>query len=144
MDRIDTELVRLLCENARYTLKELSERVFLSPPAVASRIERLNKMGIIRGYTALLDNSKLGRGIMAYISIKIPPERKQAFFDRVPLIENVIECNYITGNYSVILKAVFKTTEELDVLVTSLQEFGHTQTQIVFCSPVPHREIPVL
>ncbi len=142
MDRIDAELIRLLCENARYTLKELSERVFLSPPAVASRIERLNKEGVIRGYSAILDNTKLGRGIMAYISVKIPPERKQAFFDLVQTIENIIECDCVTGNYSVILKASFSTTEELDLLVTSLQEFGHTQTQIVFCTPVPHRESP--
>ena len=47
MDKIDRKLIRLLQENARYTLKQLSEKVYLSSPAVAARIEKLEELGII-------------------------------------------------------------------------------------------------
>lgn len=52
MDKIDKKLLRLLQENARYSLKQLSEKVYLSSPAVAARIEKLEEEGIITGYHA--------------------------------------------------------------------------------------------
>ena len=52
MDNIDKELLYLLQENARYPLKHLASKVFLSSPAVSARIERLESSGIINGYHA--------------------------------------------------------------------------------------------
>ena len=55
MDKIDKELLRLLTENARKPLNQLAQKVFLSSPAVASRIEKLEREGVIQGYTAKVD-----------------------------------------------------------------------------------------
>jgi Lrp/AsnC family leucine-responsive transcriptional regulator len=55
MDRIDVKLISLLQKNARYSLKQLAEQVFLSSPAVSSRIEHLEKEGYIMGYQAEVD-----------------------------------------------------------------------------------------
>ena len=63
MDQIDQKLLELLRENARMPLKKLAEQVFLSPPAVAARMERLEQRGIIQGYRAVVSPKALGREI---------------------------------------------------------------------------------
>ena len=54
MDKIDRKILSLLQENARYPLKYLAQKVFLSSPAVSTRIERMEKAGIITGYHATI------------------------------------------------------------------------------------------
>jgi Lrp/AsnC family leucine-responsive transcriptional regulator len=56
---------------------------------------------------------------------------------------NVIECDCVTGNYSMLLKVVFPSTTELDTFIGQLQKFGKTSTQIVFSTPVAPRGIDV-
>ena len=70
MDKIDKKLLRLLQENARYSLKQLSEKVYLSSPAVAARIEKLEEEGIITGYHADISLDKMGYHITAFINLK--------------------------------------------------------------------------
>ena len=60
MDKIDAMLITLLQENARAPLKVLASKVFLSAPAVSSRIDKLEKQGIILGYNTIIDRLKLG------------------------------------------------------------------------------------
>lgn len=140
MDSIDKQLISLLTQNARMPLKQLSEMVHLSPPAIASRIERLEKLKIISRYTAVLDSSKLGYSIIAFVNLAMPPQRKGEFAEFVKNCSNVLECYHVAGAYSMIMKVCFPTTVELDAFVTQLQNFGKTQTQIVFSAVVSQRE----
>ena len=50
-------------------------------------------------------------------------------------------CNCVTGKYSMLIKVAFNTTMDLDTFIGKLQHFGNTETQIVFSTPVEHREI---
>lgn len=143
MDKIDKKLISLLQENARYSLKHLAEQVYLSSPAVSSRMERLEKEGYITGYRAVVDEQKLGYPITAYISLEISPRQKPDFYPFVTACPNVLECNCITGSYSMLIKVAFASTQELDAFIGQLQAFGNTQTQIVFSTAVRPREIQV-
>jgi Lrp/AsnC family leucine-responsive transcriptional regulator len=143
MDRIDKKLLRLLQENARYSLKQLSEKVFLSSPAVAARIQKLEDDGIISGYHADISLDKMGYHITAFINLEITPKQKAEFLPFISRVPNVIECNTVSGNYSMLMKVSFPSTTDLDVFIGQLQKFGHTETQIVFSVPVPHRGIVV-
>lgn len=143
MDKIDRKLLRLLQENARYSLKQLAEKVYLSSPAVSSRIERLEKEGFIKGYQAQIDMEKLGCHIIAFISLEMDPRQKPTFYPFISKCSNVLECNCITGNYSILIKVAFPTTQELDGFIGKLQKFGNTQTQIVFSTVVEHRGIQI-
>lgn len=80
MDKIDRKLIKLLQENARYSLKYLAEQVFLSPPAVATRIDKLEKSGVITGYSAKVDKLKLGYNITAFINLAMSPKEKPVFY----------------------------------------------------------------
>ena len=143
MDKIDKKLVILLQENARMPLKVLAEKVFLSSPAVSARIERLEKEEIIVGYEAKINQLKLGYHITAFINLEIAPVQKPEFYPFIKSCPNVIECNCVTGNYSMLLKVAFPSTMELDTFIGQLQKFGRTSTQIVFSTPVEPRGIDV-
>lgn len=143
MDEIDKKLVSLLQKNARMPLKALAEQVFLSSPAVSARIERLEKAHIIDAYEAKVNKQILGYIITAFINLEIEPAQKTEFYPFVQNCPNVLECNCVTGNYSMLMKVAFKNTEELDSFIGRLQEFGKTNTQIVFSTPVEARGIDV-
>lgn len=143
MDKIDLKLIDLLQKNARYSLKHLAEEVFLSTPAVSSRILKLEEAGIITGYSAHVDPLKLGFNIKAFINLEMTPKQKQEFYPFIAACPNVLECNCVTGKYSMLIKVAYHTTLELDAFIGELQKFGGTETQIVFSTPVEHREIDV-
>jgi Lrp/AsnC family leucine-responsive transcriptional regulator len=143
MDKIDKMLITLLQKNARMPLKALAERVFLSSPAVSARIEKLENEQIIEGYEVKVNQAKLGYHITAFINLEIAPAQKPDFYAFVKECPNVIECDCVTGNYSMLLKVVFPSTTELDTFIGQLQKFGKTSTQIVFSTPVAPRGIDV-
>lgn len=141
MDEIDKTLLALLQKNARMQLKQLAPHVFLSPPAVAARIEKLEQSGIITGYHASIDPEKLGYPIMAFIELTMAPEMKGEFIEFIEKEKNVTECYHVAGAYSMLIKAVYPTPTQLDAFVGSLQRFGKTQTQVVFSTVIKPREI---
>lgn len=143
MDSIDMQILDMLQHNARTPLKTIAEKVFLSSPAVSTRIEHLEKHGIIKGYTAIVDKEQLGYHITAFINLEMEPIQKQDFYPWVSEIPNVLECNCVTGDYSMLLKVVFPSTVDLDVFIGKLQQFGKTSTQIVFSTPVEHRGVKI-
>ena len=96
MDNIDKKILHLLQENARYPLKHLASKVFLSSPAVSARIERLEKSGIISGYHASVAPVSLGYHITAFINMALDPKRKPEFYPFIQACPNVLECNCVT------------------------------------------------
>lgn len=144
MDHIDRQLLSMLQENARIPLKQLAEKVYLSSPAVGARIERLEKKGIIKGYHTDIDWLKLGNHITAFINLEVAPAQKPEFYPFIKACPNVMECNCVTGNFSMMIKVCFKSTMELDEFIGEIQKFGKTSTQIVFSTAVEHRGIQVL
>lgn len=143
MDDIDKKIINLLQENARTPLKTLAEHVFLSSPAVSARIEHLEKEKIITSYEAKVNQNKLGFHITAFINLEIIPTQKDEFYPFVKACPNVIECNCVTGDFSMLIKVAFPDTAELDGFIGRLQRFGRTSTQIVFSTPVETRGIDV-
>jgi Lrp/AsnC family leucine-responsive transcriptional regulator len=143
LDDIDRKILKLLQENARMSLKTIAESTFLSSPAVSARIEKLEKDGVISGYHALVDPVKLGYHIIAFINLNVLPEDKPRFYTYVESIPHVMECNFVTGEYSMLMKVAFQSTMELDLFIGQLQKFGKTNTQIVFSTHVGPRGIDV-
>lgn len=143
MDKIDLKLIELLQKNARYSLKYLAKEVFLSTPAVSARILKLEESGIITGYSAQVNPLKLGYNIKAFINLEMSPKLKPEFYPFIAACPNVLECNCVTGKYSMLMKVAYHTTVELDSFINELQKFGNTETQIVFSTSVENRGIDV-
>ncbi|HJD20900.1 MAG TPA: Lrp/AsnC family transcriptional regulator [Candidatus Gemmiger faecigallinarum] len=143
MDRIDRRIIDILQADARAPLKEIAEQVFLSSPAVSARIARLEQAGLLRGYQAQVDAPALGYGVKAFINLELDPQRKPEFYPYIESCPNVVECNCVTGDYSMLIEVLFASTQELDHFINRLQQFGRTHTQIVFSTCVEHRGVPV-
>ena len=141
MDQIDREIINMLQKNARIPLKAIAQEVHLSIPAVSARVERLERVNVICGYTMIADPVKMGYHITAFINMELKPEQKDGFCKFIRGGRNVAECNNITVAYSMLIKVLFPSTMELDRFVGTLQKYGKTQTQIVFSSIVSARSI---
>ena len=101
------------------------------------------RWGIILGYNTVIDRQKLGYHITAFINLELSADQKSEFYPFINSCPNVLECNCITGVYSMLIKVAFPSTQELDTFIGKIQRFGNTSTQIVFSTPVPQREIIV-
>ncbi|MDD3570148.1 MAG: Lrp/AsnC family transcriptional regulator [Lachnospiraceae bacterium] len=143
MDSIDRKIIDILQKNARTPIKDIAKEVFLSSPAVSARIEKLEKSGIIIGYHAQINPFLFGYNIRAFINLEVEPFQKKDFYPFIQAIPNVIECNCVTGDYSMLISVVFQTTVQLDHFINELQNFGRTKTQIVFSTSVEHRGIAI-
>lgn len=143
LDSIDKKIIDILQKNARTPIKDIAKDVFLSSPAVSARIEKLEKSGIIIGYHAQINPFLFGYNIRAFINLEVEPFQKKEFYPFIQAIPNVIECNCVTGDYSMLISVVFQTTVQLDHFINELQNFGRTKTQIVFSTSVEHRGIAI-
>ncbi len=132
IDEMDVQILNLLKMNARISLKDLSSEVHLTTPAIASRIDKLESAGFIKGYHADIDLEKIGYKIKAFIQMSVQPDDQRKFYDFIQRKDFILECSHITGPYSMLLKVVTPSTSELDTLIGELQAFGRTETQVVF------------
>ncbi|WP_125769011.1 Lrp/AsnC family transcriptional regulator [Companilactobacillus furfuricola] len=139
MNDIDQKILNYLQSNGRLSIKKLSEALFITAPAVSQRLKKLEENGYIKSYNAHLNLEKLGLKIKAFIQLEVSPDQKPQFYEYIKSIPNIIECDCITGPYSMILQGVFKSTQDLDDLINELHRFGGTSTQIVFSTPIENR-----
>ena len=122
LDAVDQKIIELLQENARISIKDIAAQVFLSSPAVTSRIERLEKNGIINGYHAEVNPEAMGYNVKAFINLDLNPIQKKDFYPFVESVPNVVECNCVTGDYAMLLEVQFANTGELDKFIDKYQE----------------------
>lgn len=139
LDKTDEKILDILQDNARMSLKDIAEQVSLSPTAVGSRIDRMLQEKVLEGFTTRLNPEAMGHYIKAFINLQVDPAEKEKFYPYIDGILNVVECNFVTGDYSMLIEVRFPTTSELEAFVQDLQKFGKTKTQIVFSTNVKHR-----
>lgn len=141
MDAIDKKIIKILQGNARMPIKDIASMVSLSSPAVSTRIAKLEKDGIIQDYILRLNRERLGYHIIAYVQLEMEPSMKPKFHEEMRKCINVLECCNVTGQFSQILKAVFKSTNDLDAFLTRIQTYGRTSTHIVLSAHIPSRDL---
>lgn len=83
----------------------------------------------------------MGYHIKAYVNLKVEPSDKHEFYKYIEKIPNVLECDCVSGEFAMLIKVIFESTELLDSFINELQRFGKTNTQIVFSTPVIVRGI---
>jgi Lrp/AsnC family leucine-responsive transcriptional regulator len=139
MDATDYQLVNLLQANGRMTQLEVSRAVGLSQPAVAERIRKLEARGVITGYAAHVDATKLGNDITAFIGVSIEhPRFFEGFAKKVLELPDVLEAHRVAGQDSYLLKVRTRNTRSLDVLLVetlrAIPGVTRTNTTIVLSS----------
>ena len=139
MDDLDYKILNILQRNGRITVKQIAEECFISSPSVSVRLQNLENNNYIKNYQAMVNYQKLGYSIKAYVNCAVNAKDKDAFYQYIEAIPNVVECDCITGDYSMLLKVYFPNTVDLDNFINALQRFGDTKTHIVFSTNVGPR-----
>ncbi|MCR5798191.1 MAG: Lrp/AsnC family transcriptional regulator [Eubacterium sp.] len=143
LDAIDKKILQMLQVDARTPVKDIAQEVFLTAPAVSARINHLIEEGYITGFHATINPQLLGYHIKSFINLEVDPKDKKDFYAFINERVNVVECNCVTGDYSMLLEVMFKSTNDLDQFIGELQSYGRTKTLIVFSTLIEHREIIV-
>jgi len=143
LDSTNLRLIAELQEDARLTLAELGRRVGLSSPAVAERLGRLERDGVIRGYRAEVDPRALGYALSAVIRIRPAPRQIAEVARRAQETPEVVECDRITGDDCFVMRAHVRDVDHLEEVIDRFTLFGQTTTSIVQSSPVPRRGVHV-
>lgn len=109
LDAKDLAILKLLQQNARITVKEISEKIHLSTTPVHERIKRMEDSGVIKQYATLVDPSKVKKGLMVICYVSLKQHSKNAgdkFIKTIHELNEVIECYNISGEFDFMLKVV--------------------------------------
>lgn len=124
LDKIDLEILNEIQKNSKITHKQLSLKLNLSATAVFERIKKLERLGIIKGYSAILSRKALGKELMVFSHIKLERHSQQnitEFEKQIQLLKEVHECFHVSGDYDFILKMSFSDMDSYrDFLVNKL------------------------
>lgn len=140
LDGTSWKILELLQQNARLPFSEIGRQVGLSAPAVAERVRRMEEAGIIRGYRAEVDPGRLGYTLEVFIRAEITHSNHDAAIRYIAQLPNVLEFWNLTGRDGYLIRAVFRSVQELEqVLNQKLGVYGTTTTALVLSKPVAFR-----
>jgi Lrp/AsnC family leucine-responsive transcriptional regulator len=114
IDRIDEQIIEALQKDARLSSADLAEVASLSASPCWRRVKRLEELGVIRGYHALIDPAKLGYEVMALVQVSLEQKgaaQLRAFEEAVSILRPVIACHCISGHYDYQLTVVAESLE---------------------------------
>ena len=122
LDRIDRRLLAELQDDGRITNVDLARRVELTAPPCLRRVRALEEGGVIKGYHAQLDASKLGFAITVFALVSLKSQAEEAlqqFEDHLRTLPEVRECHMLNGEIDFILKIVSKDLQSFQEFLTS-------------------------
>lgn len=119
MDTIDMAILDALKRNARASASQIGRQVSLSVPAVAERIRKLERAGIIAGYALRIDREKTGYSLLAFLLVRVGgTENAKAFRGEIVRHACVLECHHVTGAYDYLLKVAAEDVRALEQFIS--------------------------
>jgi len=122
LDHMDHRIIGELRSDARVSWRELGERVHLSPTSVADRVRRLERLGVVAGYTVRVDPAALGRTVRAVVDVSLGPgDQVDRFETALASREEVVFAAYVTGTADYSINVECEGAEGLDAFVRWLR-----------------------
>ena len=128
MDRTDYQILNLLQDDSRCTLRRMGDLVGLTPPAVSERIRRMEESGVIRGY---------------HIDVALEPDKYDKFCDFCSSQSAVISHYHVVGEFNALLRFAVRDTQQLDQLLSLIKKFGDSRTSIELKTLFDSKDIPL-
>lgn len=144
LDALNAKILRCLQENARQSNAEIGRQVGISSPAVSERIKKMEDLGIIEGYKALVSPFELGYQLKAIITLRAFMGKLKPFLEKVKSYDEVINCYRITGDENIVMEVVLKNQKHLESFIDQLITYGESKTQIVLSRVVKQKEIKAI
>ena len=147
LDSLDKKILRMIAEDARIPFLEVARACEVSGAAIHQRMQKLNKLGVLKGSHFLIDPEKIGYETCAYIGLNLRnPETFDKAVDALRDIPEVVECHYTTGDYDLFIKLYAQNNHHLlTILHDKLQPLGlaRSETIIAFGSAFD-RQLPIV
>lgn len=138
LDRIDFQILRRLQHDGRISNVNLARSVNLSPTPCLERVRRLEAAGYILGYVALLDPTRLDKGVISFVQVlldRTTPDVFRRFKEEISLCPEVMECHMVAGGFDYLLKVrtrdMFAYRNFLGDKLTGMPGISQTHTYVV-------------
>ena len=123
MDKLDYQIITELRRNARQTASDISKSIHLSVSTVIERIRKMEKSGLIKTYTVITNDQKLGNDITVMMEVSMEhPRFNEDFITRINDHPNVIACYYLTGEFDFMLKICCRSSEHLEQIHNQIKD----------------------
>ena len=143
LDETNRLLLRELHADPRVTMSALARKVGMSAPAVTERVQRMQRSGVITGFSMTVDPAALGLPVTAFVRVRPAARQLAKIADLARSLDQVSECHRITGEDCFLIKVHAATIPELEETLDRFLMFGQTVSSIVVTTPVPPRPLPV-
>jgi Lrp/AsnC family transcriptional regulator for asnA, asnC and gidA len=121
LDEFDLKILYELVNNAAISVPAMSRKIGANTSVIYSRIKRLLKLGVIKKYTIVIDESKLGININAIVGINRDPKEKQSVYEAIKKIPQVISISEVSGRFDMLVNIGVRNLEELhDVVINKI------------------------
>ncbi|MFD9035140.1 Lrp/AsnC family transcriptional regulator [Streptomyces sp. NPDC059567] len=140
-DATDWRILQALQTEGRASFAELARAVSMSASAVTERVRRLEEAGVIAGYTAVVDQERLGLPILAFVRLRYPNGNYKPFHDLVAITPEILEAHHVTGDDCFVIKVAARSMKHLEEVSGKIATLGSVTTNVVYSSPLPRRPI---
>lgn len=141
IDRLNQKILKYLQNNARLSNAEIGRQIGVSSPAVSERIKKMEDIGVIEGYNAIVSPLEMGYQLKAIITLRAFMGKLRPFLVKVKTYDEVLNCYRITGNENIVMEVVLKDQKHLEKFIDQLIIYGETKTQIVLSNVVKNNEL---
>ena len=141
MDNYDIKILQALHENARITMKELSQKIHLSQPACAERVKKMEAVGVIRQYTTVVDWQALGYPLATIVRIRPLPGYLQEVEAILKSMGNIGWSVKVTGDDAFICLMLIQSVGELDACLSKISQIATPSTSVIKSSVVDNQFI---
>ncbi|ATW47412.1 Lrp/AsnC family transcriptional regulator [Streptomyces xantholiticus] len=140
-DATDWRILQALQTRGRASFTELARAVSMSASAVTERVRRLEEAGVIKGYSAVVDEERLGLPILAFVRLRYPNGNYKPFHDLLDTTPEILEAHHVTGDDCFVLKVATRSMSHLEEVSGKIGALGSVTTSVVYSSPLPRRPI---
>lgn len=127
MDDLDRKIIEVLNRDARLSFRDLAKELDTSVGTISSRIKRMEKEGILKGYVPIIDPEKVGFGLKAVILVRISKGQLMEVEEKIAHFSNITEVYDITGDFDALIVGVFKDRSHLNDFVKKIQTFENVE-----------------
>src|SRR3954447_7814089 len=125
LDNIDFKILRLLSENSRVQWKDLGKQIHMTGQAVGNRIKKLEESGVIKAYSLIVDEMKLGLIFTAFVIIYMKTANHDVFIRVINDRKEVVEAHRVSGEGCYHLKIKVNSQEQLNLFLDKILEYGN-------------------
>lgn len=150
LDTIDRKILDILQVDGRITNAQLSKDIGLSPAPTLERVKKLENAGIIKSYHAKLDTEKIDLGVSTYVMVSLKGHNKsniEKFIEAIHDVDEIIECNHVTGSSDFILKVITKDIPSYQKLmlekVSEIEVVDSMQSMVILSTFKDSKKLPI-